>query len=62
MSERIKCKFCDFTFARFRTTKTGEVKTGISSLKAHIETNHFNEWMEMMEKLESLPESEARDE
>lgn len=58
----LKCRFCNFTTAKFHTTKSGKKISGCSRLHAHVEDEHPTESDDLRQALNHLSEYEDQPE
>lgn len=42
-TNRMKCRWCDYTVMKFRKTKSGETSSGWGKLQAHCWDSHIDE-------------------
>lgn len=49
--DHMKCRWCNFRVSKFFKTKSGETKSGWSSLQSHCWSEHINEMEEIRYKI-----------
>ena len=55
MSDLLRCKFCDWTIAKWYTTKGGAPRKGMLALELHAMQAHKKEFLEITGRSQGLP-------
>lgn len=53
MSERLKCRFCNFSVLKYRKGADGKNISGFSTLLRHVDDEHEAEWEAIQEGLDA---------
>jgi hypothetical protein len=50
-SDRLKCRYCDYTVMRWRAGKSGKPVSGMNVLLRHGEAEHLDEFMAEQDRI-----------
>lgn len=54
-SDKITCRFCDYSVLRWKTAKSGKRINGIVSLTRHVENAHEDEYYKIIAYAQNNP-------